>query len=135
MPSTDVNIPLITNNSGSNVQPADVNVTNASSQQVSSNANLSSTGLSTSFDGTNKRPSVLSGTNMQTQNAPTSANSQNSEAAKKAAKRRSEANETVFKISKGVKTFDFSFEKNLLITGGKFYFNSKSIRNSEFLFH
>ncbi len=27
--------------------------------------------------------------------------------------------ETVFKIHKGVKVFDFSFEKNLLITGGK----------------
>ena len=26
--------------------------------------------------------------------------------------------ETVFKVPKGVKTFDFSFEKNLLITGG-----------------
>lgn len=27
-------------------------------------------------------------------------------------------NETVFKVPKGVKVFDFSFEKNLLITGG-----------------
>ena len=26
--------------------------------------------------------------------------------------------ETIFKINKGVKVFDFSFEKNLLITGG-----------------
>jgi hypothetical protein len=34
-------------------------------------------------------------------------------------KRRPESNETVFKVNKGVKTFDFSFEKNLLITGGK----------------
>lgn len=33
-------------------------------------------------------------------------------------KRRPEINETVFKVNKGVKTFDFSFEKNLLITGG-----------------
>ena len=33
-------------------------------------------------------------------------------------KRRPEVNETVFKINKGVKAFDFSFEKNLLITGG-----------------
>ncbi len=33
-------------------------------------------------------------------------------------KRRPESNETVFKVNKGVKTFDFSFEKNLLITGG-----------------
>ena len=33
-------------------------------------------------------------------------------------KRRPEYNETVFKVNKGVKTFDFSFEKNLLITGG-----------------
>ena len=33
-------------------------------------------------------------------------------------KRRPEVNETVFKVNKGVKTFDFSFEKNLLITGG-----------------
>lgn len=36
-----------------------------------------------------------------------------------AVKRRPHANETVFKINKGVKTFDFSFEKNLLITGGR----------------
>ena len=122
MPSTDVNIPLIANSSGSNIPQADVNVTNASSQQVSSNANVSSTGLNTSFDGTNKRPSVLSGTNLQAQNSSTNANYQNGEAVKKAAKRRSEANETVFKISKGVKTFDFSFEKNLLITGGKLHF-------------
>ena len=34
-------------------------------------------------------------------------------------KRRPENNETVFKVYKGVKTFDFSMEKNLLITGGK----------------
>ncbi len=33
-------------------------------------------------------------------------------------RRRPEVNETVFKVNKGVKTFDFSFEKNLLITGG-----------------
>jgi hypothetical protein len=33
-------------------------------------------------------------------------------------KRRPEMNETVFRVTKGVKTFDFSFEKNLLITGG-----------------
>ena len=33
-------------------------------------------------------------------------------------RRRPEANETVFKVNKGVKTFDFSLEKNLLITGG-----------------
>jgi hypothetical protein len=33
-------------------------------------------------------------------------------------KRRPEINETVFRINKGCKTFDFSFEKNLLITGG-----------------
>jgi hypothetical protein len=119
MPSTDVNIPLIANSSGSNIPPADMNVTNSSSQQISSNANLSSNGLNMSFDGTHKRPSVLSGTNLQIQNSPANVNSQNNEAGKKAAKRRSEANETVFKISKGVKTFDFSFEKNLLITGGK----------------
>lgn len=36
-----------------------------------------------------------------------------------AIKRRPENNETVFKVYKGVKTFDFSMEKNLLITGGK----------------
>ncbi len=36
-------------------------------------------------------------------------------------KRRQENNETVFKIYKGVKVFDFSAEKNLLITGGKFF--------------
>jgi hypothetical protein len=35
-------------------------------------------------------------------------------------KRRAEMNESVFRVNKGVKTFDFSFEKNLLITGGKF---------------
>jgi hypothetical protein len=40
-----------------------------------------------------------------------------------AIKRRPDKNETVFKVYKGVKTFDFSMEKNLLITGGKF--NSK----------
>jgi hypothetical protein len=34
-------------------------------------------------------------------------------------KRRPEINETVFRINKGCKTFDFSFEKNILITGGK----------------
>ena len=34
--------------------------------------------------------------------------------------RRPANNETIFKISKGVKTFDFSFEQNLLITGGNF---------------
>lgn len=39
-------------------------------------------------------------------------------------KRRPEINETVFKVNKGVKTFDFSFEKNLLITGGN-YLNKK----------
>jgi hypothetical protein len=33
-------------------------------------------------------------------------------------KRRPEINETIFKVYKGVKCFDFSFEKNLLITGG-----------------
>jgi hypothetical protein len=33
-------------------------------------------------------------------------------------KRRPESNETIFRVNKGVKTFDFSFEKNLLITGG-----------------
>jgi hypothetical protein len=39
-------------------------------------------------------------------------------------KRRQENNETVFKIYKGVKVFDFSTEKNLLITGGKCHSNS-----------
>jgi hypothetical protein len=34
--------------------------------------------------------------------------------------RRPYINETVFRIYKGCKTFDFSFEKNLLITGGIF---------------
>lgn len=34
-------------------------------------------------------------------------------------KRRPDNNETIFKVYKGVKTFDFSMEKNLLITGGK----------------
>lgn len=33
-------------------------------------------------------------------------------------RRRPETNETVFKVNKGVKVFDFSFEKNLLVTGG-----------------
>lgn len=42
-------------------------------------------------------------------------------------KRRPEVNETVFKVNKGVKTFDFSFEKNLLITGGK-NLNKKKLR-------
>jgi len=36
-------------------------------------------------------------------------------------KRRQAADETVFKIYKGVKTFDFSKTKNVLATGGKFY--------------
>lgn len=33
-------------------------------------------------------------------------------------KRRPAVNETVFKVNKGVKVFDFSFEKNLLVCGG-----------------
>ena len=33
-------------------------------------------------------------------------------------RRRPSTNETVFRVNKGVKVFDFSFEKNLLVTGG-----------------
>lgn len=33
--------------------------------------------------------------------------------------RRQDADHTVFKIYKGVKTFDFSSEKNVIVTGGK----------------
>lgn len=50
-------------------------------------------------------------------------------------KRRPEINETVFRVNKGVKTFDFSFEKNLLITGGillGFYFR-KNFENKMIL--
>ena len=34
-------------------------------------------------------------------------------------RRRQDADQTVFKIYKGVKTFDFSREKNVIVTGGK----------------
>ena len=34
-------------------------------------------------------------------------------------KRRYAADQTVFRIYKGVKTFDFSYEHNMLATGGK----------------
>lgn len=33
-------------------------------------------------------------------------------------RRRQDADQTVFKIYKGVKTFDFSKEKNVIVTGG-----------------
>jgi hypothetical protein len=34
-------------------------------------------------------------------------------------RRRQDADQTVFRIYKGVKTFDFSREKNVIVTGGK----------------
>ena len=34
-------------------------------------------------------------------------------------RRRQDADQTIFRIYKGVKTFDFSREKNVIVTGGK----------------
>lgn len=35
-------------------------------------------------------------------------------------RRRMDSDQTVFKVYKGVKTFDFCKEKNVIVTGGKF---------------
>lgn len=37
-------------------------------------------------------------------------------------RRRHDADQTVFRIYKGVKTFDYSREKNVIVTGGKICF-------------
>ena len=39
-------------------------------------------------------------------------------------KRRLECDETVFKVYKGVRTFDFCKEKNIIATGGEMNFHS-----------
>ena len=36
-------------------------------------------------------------------------------------RRRMDSDQTVFKVYKGVKTFDFCKEKNVIVTGGKSY--------------
>ncbi len=73
----------------------------------------------------------------QNSNQGSSSNSQapaNPLDALKYLKRRPEINETVFRINKGCKTFDFSFEKNLLITGGTQFKNTSLHSNMNFLF-
>ncbi len=68
--------------------------------------------------GDSRKQSVQPYHQQQTQNAQNNAG---------VVRRRQENNETVFKIYKGVKTFDFSTEKNLLITGGKQSIDSSDI--------
>lgn len=49
-------------------------------------------------------------------------------------KRRSDSDQTVFKIYKGVKTFDFSKQKNLIVTGGKSVMKLNFRKNRRFNF-
>ena len=43
-------------------------------------------------------------------------------------KRRQDADQTVFRIYKGVKTFDFSREKNVIVTGGEIIYIIDTVR-------
>ena len=124
LPSTDVNSHLQAIEKQNAAQAASSEVSKES-KDSNSNQSENTTFLNTSFDAANKRNSTVGNTaristpkqtqDQQTQN--TAANmtvSSNS----RDVKRRPDVNETVFKVNKGVKTFDFSFEKNILITGG-----------------
>ena len=82
--------------------------------------------LNTSFDASNKRNSTVGNANRistpkqpaQEQHSQSNQGNMTMSSNSRDVKRRPDASETVFKVNKGVKTFDFSFEKNILITGG-----------------
>ncbi|CAF0745097.1 unnamed protein product [Brachionus calyciflorus] len=123
LPSTDVNSHLQAVHSASQNSHY-IDTLNQSQQLGSANTNI--TPLNT------HNPSIISHTSIE--NNPKRQNMANhrvmtpSQQAKfnntisqssRDVKRRPDTNETIFKVYKGVKTFDFSFEKNLIITGGK----------------
>lgn len=112
LPSTDVNSHMQNSNITSHNSDQHGNQNQSSLQ--SHNPGLVS---HTSFENINpKRQSIANRT--ATPNLQAKYNNTISKSSREV-KRRPEGNETIFRVNKGVKTFDFSFEKNLLITGGK----------------
>lgn len=63
----------------------------------------------------------MGSTHIESQLQPTGASkkAQNSTVRDLQPRRRLEADQTVFRVYKGVKTFDFCKEKNVIVTGGE----------------
>lgn len=124
LPSTDINSHLqaIEKQNAALAQNAEQKESKESTSNQSENTNF----LNTSFDASNKRNSTVGNTaristpkqHIQEPQTQNSASNMTMSSNSRDVKRRPEVNETVFKVNKGVKTFDFSFEKNILITGG-----------------
>jgi len=125
LPGTDLNSHLQSIEKQTATQT--VNTEAKESKDSTTNQAENSTFLNTSFDASNKRNSTVGNANRISTPKQPAQDQQHSQSNQgnmtvssnsRDVKRRPESSETVFKVNKGVKTFDFSFEKNILITGG-----------------
>ena len=116
MPSTDIN--MVPNSSNENAYESEIE-SDAENTNNGNNKNL----LINSLASNNFAISNLLQSSQQLEmtikkSTATSTIANKAYVDTNSSKRRPPMNEIVFKINKGVKTFDFSFEKNVLITGG-----------------